>query len=101
MSAEFLDNQLSSSEQELAAALVSGQRLSTQDLEQISAAMQQLNLSFREAALHLGLVTPEDIEWGLSRGRTATSKWRYASTPPAARWCLMTDLPSDPVNGSS
>ncbi len=62
MSADFADRVIRGLDDQLAQALIARCKLSTADLESIVETMRSMRVNFVDAALHLGLVTPNELD---------------------------------------
>jgi receptor protein-tyrosine kinase len=66
---EGVSDTTDSAGEELAEVLIASGRLSSEDVEAIRLAMQALHLDFFQAALHIGVLTEEDLDRARARGR--------------------------------
>lgn len=66
---EGISDTTRAAEDELAEILIANGRLSPEDVEAIRLAMQALHLDFSQAAVHIGVLTEEDLDRARVRGR--------------------------------
>jgi protein-tyrosine kinase len=71
MSTDSADRVIRGLDDQLAQALVARCRLSTNDLERIADTMRGMRVNFVDAAMHLGLVTPKELDEAVAAMRAS------------------------------